>query len=58
MYKVGDTIKIVNMSGEPRYSGRTGVITKIDDMGQLHGTWGGLAVNLSEDEVERISDKK
>ena len=44
MAKVGDTICIDNMEGEPSYSGRTGEITGIDDMGQLHGTWGGLAV--------------
>ena len=44
MAKVGDKIKIVNMDGEPNYCGRVGVVTHIDDMGQLHGTWGGLAV--------------
>ena len=44
MVKVGDTIKIIDMSGEPRYCGRVGVVTSIDSMGQLHGSWGGLAV--------------
>lgn len=44
MAKIGDTIKIIDMSGEPDYCGRVGVVTNIDDMGQLHGTWGGLAV--------------
>ena len=44
MVKVGDKIRIINMSGEPDYCGREGVVTHIDDMGQLHGTWGGLAV--------------
>ena len=53
-YKVGDVIEIVNMDGEPQYSGRNGRITVIDDIGQLHGTWGGLAVNLDCDTVRKI----
>jgi hypothetical protein len=44
MVKVGDTIEILEMKGEPEYSGRTGVVERIDAIGQLHGTWGGLAV--------------
>ena len=43
-YKVGDTIKIINMAGEPQYNGKSGVIDHIDSMGQLHGTWGGCAL--------------
>jgi len=57
MPKVGDTIRIVCMSGEPRYSGKEGEITHIDDMGQLHGTWGGLAVIPGEDNYEIIQSK-
>lgn len=49
MAKVGDLIQIRYMSGEPDYEGREGTITRIDDAGQLHGTWGGLAVIPSED---------
>ena len=52
-FKVGDNIVIRSMDGEPQYSGREGMITTIDDMGQLHGTWGGLAVNLDVDDVIR-----
>lgn len=44
MVKEGDEILILEMSGEPSYSGRTGVVTRIDDAGQIHGTWGGLAL--------------
>lgn len=44
MVKIGDTIEIIDMKGEPEYSGRTGVVERIDAIGQLHGTWGGLAV--------------
>ena len=39
--KIGDTIK---MEGEPQYKDREGVITHIDDAGQIHGTWGGCAL--------------
>jgi hypothetical protein len=42
--KAGDTIKIINMKDEPRYKNREGVVTHIDDAGQIHGTWGGCAV--------------
>ena len=42
--KIGDTIKIINMEGEPQYKGRKGVVTHIDDAGQIHGTWGGCAI--------------
>lgn len=52
---VGDTIEIIYMKGEPWYTGRIGTITHIDDMGQLHGTWGGLAVIPKEDEFRIIT---
>ena len=55
-YKVGDTIKIINMAGEPQYNGKSGVIDHIDSMGQLHGTWGGLAIIPEEDEIEVIQE--
>lgn len=47
--KVGDKIRIDCMRDEPLYDGKEGTITVIDDMGQLHGTWGGLAVIPGED---------
>lgn len=44
-------LHIIHLSGEDsRYDGATGVVTHIDDMGQLHGTWGGLAVIPEEDD--------
>ena len=55
-FKVGDKIKIINMKDEPDYAGREGVIKHIDDMGQLHGSWGGLAVVPEEDEIEFKSE--
>lgn len=53
-YKVGQKIRIKFMDGEPSYQGRVGVIERIDDIGQLHGDWGGLAVNTYCDEIEVI----
>ena len=42
--KIGDTAKIIKMEGEPQYTNREGVVTHIDDAGQIHGTWGGCAI--------------
>ena len=42
--KIGTKIMIVSMKDEPHYSGRFGVVTHIDDAGQIHGTWGGCAL--------------
>ena len=42
--KIGDTIRIITMVNEPQYSNREGVVTHIDDAGQIHGTWGGCAI--------------
>ena len=47
MAKIGDTIRINFMDDQLngwRYAGKEGVIERIDAIGQLHGTWGGLAV--------------
>ena len=46
-FKVGQTIQIIRMQDEfagDRYNGKTGTIEYIDSLGQLHGTWGGLAI--------------
>ena len=42
--KIGDRIKIISMKDEPHYNDREGVVTHIDDAGQVHGTWGGCAI--------------
>lgn len=42
--KVGDKVHIIYMKGEQDYNGREGVVQHIDDIGQLHGTWGGCAL--------------
>ncbi len=42
---VGDKIRIIHLRDEDsRYDGKEGPIEFIDSLGQLHGTWGGLAV--------------
>lgn len=57
--KVGDVIRIIKMNDNngkdlqaTRYNGREGVVQRIDSIGQLHGTWGGLAVIPGEDEFK------
>lgn len=47
--KVGAKLLIINMKGEPNYFGKSGTITHIDDIGQIHGDWGGCAVIPNED---------
>lgn len=53
-FQTGDWIYIEKMPDAPHYNHRCGQITYIDDMMQLHGTWGGLAVNLDVDTVVKI----
>lgn len=64
-FKVGDRIRIVRMDGEPEYSGREGVIENVSPayepagiLEQLHGTWGGLAVQPERDTIEIIQQGK
>lgn len=53
--KIGDIILIISMQGEPNYTGKTGVVIRIDSLGQLHGTWGGLAIIPEEDTFQIIN---
>ena len=53
--KIGQKVRIIEMVGEPHYSGRTGVVEKIDDIGQVHGSWGGCAIRpMAGDRYEVI----
>lgn len=61
MAKVGDKIRIVRMDDAngtdyqaAMMNGKEGVIELIDGSGQLHGTWGGLAVIPGLDVYEII----
>ena len=58
---IGDTILIVRMDDNggkelqaKRYDGNTGGVEAIDSLGQIHGTWGGLALIPGKDEFRRI----
>ena len=55
-FEIGQKIRIISMEGEPQYNGKEGVINHIDSIGQLHGTWGGLAVQPERDTIEVIND--
>ena len=56
MVKVGDTIRIIYMDGESQYSGKTGIVEYIDDIGQIHGSWGGCAIIPETDVFEIIKE--
>ena len=58
---IGDRIRIVRMDDDGGkdthagdYDGRTGVVEHIDSLGQLHGSWGRLAVIPGTDEYELL----
>jgi hypothetical protein len=54
--KVGDTIRIIFLDDIRGcdYVGREGEVTHIDGIGQLHGTWGGLAIIPETDSYELL----
>jgi len=54
----GDKIKITQMVGEPQYSGKEGIITNIDSIGQIQGTWGEYALVLGKDQFIIIQKKE
>ena len=57
-YEVEMTLLIVHIVNDLEdYSGRVGVITHIDDIGQLHGTWGGLALVPELDDFIVLEDE-
>lgn len=51
---IGDKIRINYMKDEPQMTGIEGTVRLIDDMGQIHGTWSGLAIVPDMDEYEVI----
>ena len=57
MIKVGDKIRIIHMDGESQYNGKEGIVESIDDIGQIHGSWGGCALIPEIDEFEIINDR-
>lgn len=55
MPEVGDTIRINYMKDEPQETGKEGIITYIDDFGQIWITNCGLAIVPDIDDFEIIS---
>ena len=67
--KKGDVIRIDHMDDNapsftfskgkdksaPAYDGKTGTVDYIDDSGQIHGTWGGLALIPGVDRFTIVS---
>ena len=67
--KIGDRIRILEMDDNApsfafskgkdlqaqQYAGKEGVVQTIDDQGQIHGTWGGLAVIPEIDHIAIVS---
>ena len=58
MDKVGDKIRIICMDGEPQYGGEEGYVEIVDDIGQIHGSWGGCALIPGVDQFEVVEDSK
>lgn len=56
--RIGDKIRIVEMVGESDYSGKIGIVENIDSIKQVHGTWGGLALQLERDTIEVLEYSK
>ena len=59
--KIGDIIRIIRMEDAggrdtqaAGYAGRSGTVEFIDSIGQLHGTWGGLAIIPEVDDFEIV----
>ena len=52
--KIGDKVRIIYMDGEPQYTGAEGIVRYIDDIGDIHGSWGGCAIVPDMDEYEVI----
>lgn len=57
-YEVGMKVFIIHIVDDIQdYYGIVGVITHIDDIGQLHGTWGGLALIPAIDDFIILEDE-
>ena len=59
--EIGYTIRIIRMNGDGgkdlqtrMYNGRSGAVEHIDAIGQIHGTWEGLAVIPGVNDFEVI----
>lgn len=53
-FPIGTKVHIDCMTGESDYDGKNGVVEYIDDIGQIHGTWGGCALIPFADRFHKI----
>jgi len=52
---LGKKVRINHLQGEDgRYDGKEGTVTRVDDMGDLHGSWGGLSIIVDSDNFSVI----
>lgn len=52
---IGKKIHINHLYDESKwYDGKEGIVEHIDDIGQLHGTWGGIAIIPDIDDYDII----
>lgn len=54
--QVGDTIRILLVSGIQSYTNKVGVVEFYDSLGQMHGTWGNLVIVPGLDSFEIIQE--
>ena len=50
---LGKKVKVV-INDPYRYINEVGIVELVDDAGQLHGTWGGLAAIPGKDSIQII----
>ncbi len=55
---IGKKMRIIEMQGEPQYTGKEGTVRHVDDAGQIHGTWGGCALLPDVDVFEIVGEPK
>jgi hypothetical protein len=53
---IGMLFILLRVSHKGYYTDREGVVTHIDDAGQIHGTWGGCAIVSEVDEFIILDD--
>lgn len=58
-YPAGTRIRINSMEDPyaSDYEGKEGIVDHVDDFGQLHGTWGGLAIIPGVDDFSVLSPR-
>ena len=54
---VGDKIKVISIEGRPEYTGRIGIVTKVED-DIIVGTWGAAYIIYGEDKFQVLSSKR